>query len=173
MNRTDKTAVIDRLRDSLSSVPSVVVTDFKGLTVEKTEELRAAFRAAGVHYEVVKNTLVKRAIADTELEGLAPIFKGNSAIAFHGEDPSIAAKIIKGFAKDNKELVIKGGYIDGKILDEAGVLVLSTLPGKDELRAMFLSLLAAVPTKFVRTLAAAPTNFVQVLMARQMQLEEN
>jgi large subunit ribosomal protein L10 len=173
LNRNDKSAVIDRLRDSLSSVPSIVVTDFKGLTVESTEELRAAFRAAGVHYEVVKNTLVKRAIAGTEMEGMASLFKGNSAIAFHGEDPSIAAKIIKDFAKKNEKLVVKGGYVDGNLLDEAGVIVLSTLPGKDELRAQFLSVLAAMPTKFVRTLAAAPTNFVQVLMARQMQLEEN
>ena len=62
MNRTEKSAIIDRLRESLTTAPSVVVTDFKGLTVESTDELRSAFRKAGVHYEVVKNTLAKRAI---------------------------------------------------------------------------------------------------------------
>jgi large subunit ribosomal protein L10 len=172
VNRNDKAAVIERLREALADVPAVIVTDFVGLTVEETDTLRSKFREAGVKYEVVKNTLVKRAIADTPMTEIAPLFKGNSAIAYHAEDPVAPAKIIRDFAKDNEKLRIKGGWLDGKALDAAGVEQLAALPGKDELRAKLLSVLNGVPTKFVRTLIAAPQSFIGVLNARKQQLEE-
>lgn len=165
--------MVDRLRDALAEAPAVIVADFKGLDVEKTNELRSRFRAAGVSYEVVKNTLVKRAVADTPKDSMAPLFKGNSAIAFHAEDPAAPAKVLRDFVKDHKDaLTLKGGWLDGEILDEAGVMALANLPGKDELRGRMLSVLIGVPTKFVRTLIAGPTEFVRVLQARKMQLEE-
>lgn len=172
MNREDKAAVIERLRGALASVPAVIVTDFVGLTVEETDNLRSQFRAAGVKYEVVKNTLAKRAIADTPMEEMNPLFKGNSAIAYHPEDPVAPAKIIRDFAKDNDKLRVKGGWLDGKMLDAAGVGQLASLPGKDELRAKLLSVLNGVPTKLVRTLIAGPQSFIGVLNARKQQLEE-
>ena len=172
MNRSDKSAVIDRLRGALSTVPSVVVADFKGLSVEETDGLRSELRQAGVQYEVVKNTLIRKAIEGTNLDVMAPLFKGNSAIAYHGEDPAAPAKILKNFVKTNDKLAIKGGWVDGKLLDEAGVGTLATMPGKDDLRARLLSVLNGVPTKFVRTLSAASTTFVQVLQARVQQLDE-
>lgn len=170
MNRSAKSAVIDRLREALADAPAVVVADFKGLTVEQSTGLRSESRKLGIHYEVVKNTLARAAIAETPKENLSELLKGNSAIAFHPEDPSAAAKLLRAFAKDNKQLVIRGGWVDGQILDTDGVQTLSTLPGKDELRAKVLGLFSAVPTKFVRTLNAAGTTFVQVLIAREQQL---
>lgn len=170
MNRTDKSAVIDRLREALADTPAVVVADFNGLTVEQSTNLRSESRKLGIHYEVVKNTLARVAIADTPKEDMQVLLKGNSAIAFHPEDPSAAAKLLREFAKSNKKLVIRGGWVDGQVLDADGVQTLSTLPGKDELRAKLLSVFNGVPTKFVRTLNAASTTFVQVLMAREQQL---
>lgn len=172
MNRSDKAAVIERLRTALADVPAVIVTDFVGLSVEETDVLRTQFRAAGVHYEVVKNTLVKRAIADSPLDVMEPLFKGNSAIAFHPEDPVAPAKIIHDFAKDNEKLRIKGGWLDGRTLDADGIKQLASLPGKDELRGKLLSVVIGVPTKFVRTLIAGPQSFIGVLTARKQQLEE-
>lgn len=172
MNRQDKAAVIERLRGALANVPAVIVTDFVGLTVEETDNLRAQFRAAGVKYEVVKNTLVKRAIADTPMAEISPLFKGNSAIAYHDEDPTAPAKIIRDFAKENEKLRVKGGWLDGKQLDVEGVKQLASLPGKDELRGKLLSVVIGVPTKFVRTLIAGPQSFIGVLNARKQQLEE-
>ena len=102
---------------------------------------------------------------------LIAYFKGNTAIAYHEEDPAAPAKLLTDFAKENDTLTLKGGWLDGKLLDENGVIALSTLPGKDELRAKLLSVFNGVPTKFVRTLIAGPTTFVQVLQARQQQLE--
>ena len=172
MNRTEKAAVIDRLRTELADVPAIVVADFKGIDVESADALRTEMRKNDVHYEVVKNTLVRAALAGTPKENLAPLFKGNSAIAFHAEDPAAPAKVLSTFVKDNENLVLKGAWLSGEILDEQGVVALSMLPGKDELRAKLLSLFKAAPTQFVRTVVAAPTSFVMVLKAREQQLAE-
>lgn len=172
MNRNEKAAVIDRLRTELADVPAIVVTDFKGLDVESVDELRSQMRKADISYAVVKNTLARAALAGTSKENLAPLFKGNSAIAFHVEDPAAPAKLLLDFMKTNDNLVLKGGWVDGTVLDEAGVKSLSMLPSKDELRAMLLSLFKAAPTNFVRTVVAAPTSFVRVLRAREQQLGE-
>ena len=173
MNRDHKAVVIDRLKTSLADVPAVVVADFKGLTVAETEDLRSRFRKADVSYEVVKNTLFKRAVSGTSKESLDPLFKGNSAIAYHEDDPVVAAKILRDYLSDNKQakLTVKGGWLDGAFMDEAGVKSLADLPGKDELRATLLNLFMAAPTQLVRTLAAGPQTFAQLLSARADQLE--
>ncbi len=173
MNRDQKSVVIDRIRTSLADVPAVVVADFKGLTVEQTDDLRGRFRKAEVSYEVVKNTLFKRAVTGTPMEPIESLFKGNSAIAYHEEDPSIAAKVLRDYLKDNKEasLALKGAWVDGSVLDETGVKALADLPGKDELRATLLNLFMAAPTQLVRTIAAGPQSFVQLLSARAESLD--
>ncbi len=170
MNRTDKSAVIERLREELEGVPSIVVADFQGLDVGSVTELRDRFRALGVQYCVVKNTLMKKSVEGTDRENIIPLFKGNSAIAYHTEDPAAPAKVLTEFVKENDKLVLKGAWLDGNLLDEKGVEALAKLPGKDELRAKLLSVFQASGTKVVRLLAAAPTTFVQVLKAREQQL---
>lgn len=173
MNRTDKAAVIERLRNELEGVPSIVVADFQGLDVESVTDLRDRFRAAGVEYLVVKNTLLKKSVEGTERETISPLFKGNSAIAFHQEDPAAPAKIMTEYVRENPKLVLKGAWLDGNLLDENGVKALATLPGKDELRAKLLSVFQGSGTRVVRLLSAAPTSFVQVLMAREKQQSES
>ncbi len=173
VNKDEKSAVIDRLKTSLAGVPAVVVADFKGLTVQQTDELRSRFRKAEVSYEVVKNTLMRRAVAGTSQEAIEPLLKGNTAIAYHAEDPSAPAKVLRDFKKDfaDAKLTVKGAYLDGKVLDEEGVKALASLPGKDELRSKLLSVFQGAPTQFVRTLIAGPQTFVQLLSARATQLE--
>ena len=169
MNRTDKAAVIERLRHDLEGVPSIVVADFQGLDVGSVTDLRDRFRAAGVEYFVVKNTLMKKSVEGTNMASISPLFKGNSAIAFHHEDPAAPAKVLTDYVKENPKLVLKGAWLDGNLLDEDGVKALSTLPGKDELRAKLLNVFQGSGTKVVRLLSAAPTSFVQVLVAREKQ----
>ena len=171
MNREQKSEVINRLSTSLADAPSVVVASFSGLTVEAADTIRSEMRKAECHYEVVKNTLVKRAIAGTSKEEMAPLFKGNTAIAFHQDDPAAPAKLLKKFAKDYEALTIKGGWVDGTVLNEKGVETLSSLPGRDELRSMLLRVFNGSATQLVRVLAAAPTDFAQVLRARGDSLE--
>ena len=170
MNRNDKSAEIDRLRTSLQGVPAVILADFRGMTVEETNSLRRAFRVEGVHYEVVKNTLVQQAVTGSPMDSLVPYFKGNTAIAFHPEDPVAPARVLMKFAKGTTKISVKAGWLDGRVLDAEGVKALATLPGKDELRSKLLSVFIGVPTQFVRVLIAGPQTFVQVLQARAQQL---
>jgi len=140
------------------------------MTVEETNSLRRAFRVEGVHYEVVKNTLVQQAVTGSPMDSLVPYFKGNTAIAFHPEDPVAPARVLMKFAKGNTKISVKAGWLDGRVLDAEGVKALATLPGKDELRSKLLSVFIGVPTQFVRVLIAGPQTFVQVLQARAQQL---
>ena len=171
MNATEKNANIDSLKTRLASAQSLIIADFRGLTVESDNKLRREFRAFGCEYQVVKNTLLGKAVKGTAMEVLDSLLAGPTAIAYSTEDPSAPAKVATKMAKTESKFVIKGGYIDGKLLDKTGVEALSTLPGKDEARATFLATLLAVPQNFLRLLSAAPQNFVHLLAAREDALK--
>ena len=171
MNSTEKNASIDLLKTRLASAQSLILADFRGLPVESDNKLRREFRAVGCEYQVVKNTLLGKAVKGTPMEVLESLLEGPTAIAFSSEDPSAPAKVATKVARAEGKFVIKGGYIDGKLLDRKGVEELSTLPGKDEARATFLATLLAVPQNFLRLLAAAPQNFVHLLAAREDSLK--
>lgn len=171
MNATEKNASIDSLKTRLATAQSIVLADFRGLTVESDNKLRREFRAVGCEYQVVKNTLLGKAVKGTPMEVLEPLLAGPTAIAFSTEDPSAPAKAATKVAKGESKFVIKGGFIDGKLLDQKGVEALSTLPGKDEARATFLATLLAVPQNFLRLLSAAPQNFVHLLAARENDIK--
>ncbi len=170
MNRQFKEENVAELKETLSNVASLIVTDYRGLTVEQVNRLRSEIRKAECTYRVVKNTMVKLAIKDTGMESLTPLFKGPTSIAYSESDPVGPAKVIDKFAKDLKHLDIKGGYLDGKALDEAGVKRLAEMKSKDELRSEFLMLLQAPAQNFVRLLIAAPQNFAYLLNARKDSL---
>jgi large subunit ribosomal protein L10 len=171
VNAIEKNANIDTLKTRLAAAQSLILADFRGLTVESDNKLRREFRAVGCEYQVVKNTLLGKAVKGTAMEILDSLLAGPTAIAYSTEDPSAPAKVATKMAKVESKFVIKGGYIDGKLLDKKGVEALSTLPGKDEARATFLATLLAVPQNFLRLLAAAPQNFVHLLAAREDALK--
>ena len=172
MERTQKEESIGALKTDLAKAASLVLADFRGLTVNVDTKLRNEFRAAGCRYQVVKNTLLGLAVKGTPMEGIESLLAGPTAIAYSFEDPAAPAKIAAKIAKAEEKFVIKGGYVDGRALDTKGVEALSTLPGKDELRATFLATLLAVPQNFVRLLNAAPQNFVYLLAARESGMKE-
>ncbi len=150
---------------------SAVLTDFRGLDVEKLNELRREFDKADVEYKVVKNTLVKRAISDQGYsEGLSDYLAGPTAIAWSYEDPVAPAKVVADFAKSNDKLKIKCAVLDGEVLKEAQVITLSKMPGKDEIKSTLLATFMAPAQTMVRLLAAAPTNFMYLLNARKNAL---
>ncbi|MCB9555875.1 MAG: 50S ribosomal protein L10 [Deltaproteobacteria bacterium] len=167
MNRQQKVDCIDELKETLSRVASLVLADYRGLTVQQVNAIRSEIRQSACAYRVVKNTLVKRAIAGTPMEPLAEHFTGPTAIAYSFEDPVAPAKILDNAAKDFEHLEIKAGYVDGEILDTRGISSLAKMKGKDELRAEFLATLMAGPQSFVRLLNAAPQNFLYLLQARE------
>jgi large subunit ribosomal protein L10 len=166
VNATEKNTSIATLKTRLAGAQSLVLADFRGLTVESDNKLRREFRAVGCEYQVVKNTLLGKAVKGTPMEVLEPLLQGPTAVAFSVEDPSAPAKVATKVAKAESRFVIKGGFLDGKLLDGKGVEALATLPGKDEARATFLATLLAAPQSFLRLLAAAPQNFAYLLAAR-------
>jgi len=161
------------LKADLAKAASLVVADFRGISVKNDTSLRREFRVSGCHYRVVKNTLLGKAIEGTAMAVIDPILAGPTAIAYSFEDPAAPAKVAAKIAKAEEKFIIKGGYVEGRALDAKGVEALSNLPGKDELRATFLATLLAVPQNFLRLTTAAQQNFALLLAARERALEEN
>jgi large subunit ribosomal protein L10 len=172
MEKAVKQENIDELKSNLAKATSLVLADFRGIPVKADTTLRREFRANGCRYQVVKNTLLGKAIKGTPMEGIEKLLAGPTAIAYSFEDPAAPAKVAAKIAKAEEKFVIKGGYVDGKALDLKGVQALSQLPGKDELRATFLATLLAVPQNFLRLTTAAQQNFALLLAARERALSE-
>jgi large subunit ribosomal protein L10 len=173
--RQGKTALIGEVKGRFDKMTSVVFLDYKGMTVEQATKLRASFRKAGVEYKVVKNTLVRQAIKDTSYaKKLDDVLVGMTGIAWSYEDPSVAAKVVKAFKKDEgdagEKLKIKAGLIEGEVLDAKRVEnELATMPGKDELRAKLLATFQAPLQQFVALLNAPAQNFVYLLSAKEQK----
>jgi len=124
--RDDKATAVGEITEEFRSSTAAVLTEYRGLTVSQLKELRRSL--AGIaSYAVVKNTLTRRAAADAGVEGLDDLLVGPSAIAFVKEDPVAAAKSLRAFAKDNPALVVKGGYMDGRVLDASEIGKLADL----------------------------------------------
>ena len=157
-----------QLRDALA----VVVVDFKGTTVAQMQELRGELRNNEAGIRVVKNTLLLKAVADSEFETLDKVSGGQIAVAWSKTDPASPAKVLTKFAKDNDSVVVKGGVLSGKFLNAAGVDQLSKLPSKDEMRARLLATCNAAASQFLGVLSAAPRDFLGVLKAREETLKE-
>lgn len=175
-NRKAKMEAVELVRGTLGKASSYVLVGFKGMTVMQVTDLRSRFRSAGVEYRVVKNSLLRQAVKGTSLEGDARLEKalaGETGIAFSFEDPTAAAKVIRDFRKDekNEKLEVKLAVLDASVIPGDRVESdLASMPGKDELRAMFLATLQAPMQQFVAQLQAPLQNLLYVLDARRRQL---
>jgi large subunit ribosomal protein L10 len=172
MHRLKKEQFVGEIKETFDGVMTVVLADYRGLDVPTVTEMRHEFSKAGCGYRVLKNTLVKIAIAGTDLEPMGALLAGPTAVMWSHESPSAPAKLAVKWAKEQKNFIIKGGFFEGETLDEAGVKQLSTMPDKPELQASLLMTFLAAPQNYVRTLIAGPQNFMYLLDARKRQLEE-
>jgi large subunit ribosomal protein L10 len=139
----EKTQLVQEIADRFSRSKSAVATDYRGLNVAEVTELRKQLRDAGVEYRVLKNSMTRRALAQLEISGFDDYLTGPTALAFGADDPVLPAKILNDFAKRHKALELKGGIVEGKIVDAAGVVELATLPSREGLLSMLLSVLQA------------------------------
>ena len=166
MARADKaTAVADiteRFRDSTATL----ITEYRGLTVANLAELRRSL-AGSATYAVAKNTLIKRAASEAGIEGLDELFAGPTAIAFVTGEPVDAAKAIKTFAKDNKALVIKGGYMDGHPLTVAEVERIADLESREVLLAKLAGAMKGNLAKAAGLFSAPASQFARLAAALQ------
>jgi large subunit ribosomal protein L10 len=168
----DKKKFVEQLRERMQKSKVVIVTDFKGLDVGKLTELRQKLREANVEYQVIKNTMLRRASEGTGVEPIKDYFKCPSAIAISYDDPVAPAKVLTDFAKTNDKLEIKIGVINGKLMDPSGIKALSSLPSREQLLGQVLSAMIAVPTSLVRALNDVPRRMVTVLQAIKESKEQ-
>jgi len=169
LTREQKQEKISALSDKFGRAKAAFIVDFKGLNVEQVTGLRKSLFQVQSEMQVVRNTLALRALKDHPESGKAieNEFVGNNALIFAYEDASATAKAIMTYAKTVEALVVKSGLLDGKRLDEEGVKTLSTLPGKQELRAMLLGTMAAPMSTILSLMQQVPAGFVRVLAAKQ------
>lgn len=147
-----KQPVVQAIADDVKGAASVVLVDYRGLTVAQDTELRKQLREAGIIYKVCKNTMMKRAFEGTEFEALDEHLDGPSAIAISKDDATAPARIIAKFAKDAKALEFKGGVVEGQAYDQAGMQALATIPSREELLSKLLGSLQSPITNLARVL---------------------
>ena len=129
--------------EKMKAAASIVVVDSRGLTVDQDTVLRRNLRESGVEFKVIKNSILSRAAEEAGLEDLKELFVGPSAVAFSNEDVIAPAKILNDFAKNAEALEIKGGAIEGAVASKEEILALATLPNREGLLSMLLSVLQA------------------------------
>lgn len=150
----EKTELVSEVAEKLRSSVCTVVTDYRGLNVAQVTQLRKSLREAGVEFQVLKNTLARRATAATELTELDEHLTGPTAIAFSSGDVVAPAKIISDFAKKNDALKVKAGIVEGKVVSVDQIKALAELPSREGLLSMLLSVLQAPVRNFALAVKA-------------------
>ena len=154
--RTEKAAVVADVREKFAASNSVIVTEYRGLSVGALANLRRALRPLGAEYKVYKNTLVKIAARDGDMAAVDSMVGGPVAIAFVNGEVSAVAKALRDFAKENTALKLMGAVVDGKAVDAKGVKALADLPSRDVMLAKFAGLLKAPMSNTAYLLSALP-----------------
>ena len=147
-----KQPIVAEISEAIKDAQSVVLVDYRGLTVEQDTALRKQLREAGVTYKVYKNTMMNFAFKGTDFEALAPYLEGPSAIAISTTDATAPARILAKFAKDAKKLEIKAGVVEGNVYDATGMQAISQIPSRDELISKLLGSLQSPITNFARVM---------------------
>ena len=163
MGRTEKATSIAELRQKLGNARSAVLTDFRGLSVAEITELRTLLRKSAVEYAVVKNTLAKIAVKDTNLAGLSAYLEGPTAIAISRADPVAASKVLSTWKKTRPTFTVKGGMVEGKIVGPAEIAIMGSLPSREVLLARMAGAFQAPLQGLVQVLTATIRSLAVVL----------
>jgi len=171
VDRTEKRDFVAGLHEALSATSMIVVTHNTGLTVAEATELRRRMRAAGVTYRVAKNRLAHLALEGTPFDGIKPLLKGPTALAW-SQDAVAAAKAAVEFARTNEKFVLVGGALGPQTLDASGVRALAELPSLDELRARIVGMIATPATRVAGVLQGSAGQLARVFGAFAKKGEE-
>ncbi|MFP4635270.1 MAG: 50S ribosomal protein L10 [Nitriliruptoraceae bacterium] len=165
MARPEKVAKVDEVRRELDTAAATLLTHYRGLSVGDLADLRARLRDADAQMRIVKNTLTRRAADAAGMEGLNDLIVGPTSLVFCYEDPVGPAKALKEFQKQHPELVVRGGYLDGEVIDEAAAMRLAELESREELLARLAGLLQGALTQTARLLNAATEKQAKLIQA--------
>ena len=172
IRQEDKQQIVSEVNQAASSALSAVLADYRGVTVEDMTALRKNARANKVYLRVVRNTLLKRAVADTEFECIQEVLVGPTILAFSQEDPGAAARVLKDFAKENDDFEIKALSVGGQLMDASQIDVLAKLPTVDQARSMLMSVMLAPVTKLARTMNEVPSKLTRAVAAVRDQKQD-
>lgn len=173
MKRDKKEKVVEVFHEKFSRVKAIVLTDYRGLNTAALSELRNRLREESVEYRVVKNTLVSRAAEGTDAAVLKDHLSGPCGMAISYDSPVAPAKVLVKFNKDNPNLEIRAGLVEGRFISAEEVTALSKLPSRDELLAQLLSVFNGPARSFVTVLNAVPRSLLLALQAIKTQKEES
>jgi large subunit ribosomal protein L10 len=163
--RPEKVAVVEEVRERLTSSGAAILTEYRGLSVPQMAALRRSLRGAGGSYKIYKNSLARFAVRDAGLDELVPLLQGPTGIAFVEGDVVDVARALRDFARANPSLVVKGGLLGDSLLSAADAGALADLPSRDVMLARFAGLLAAPMQRFASLLQALPQNLAYGLKA--------
>jgi large subunit ribosomal protein L10 len=161
-----KVVAVEDLKTRFTGVKTVVLTEYRGLTVQQLSDLRKQLRAVSAEYKVVKNRLARLAVASSELKGLSGHLKGPTGLIISKQDPVAVAKALHAFARTNQALTIKAGFVEGRVLPPAELKALADLPSKDALRSQLVGALQGAMAQLVGLLRAPQRELVYVLQER-------
>lgn len=147
-----KKPVIEEISAAIKDAQSVVLVDYRGLTVEQDTELRKQLREAGINYKVYKNTMMNFAFKGTDCEALLPYLEGPSALAISTEDATAPARVLCQFAKTADKLEVKAGIVEGAVYDADGIMNVSKIPSREELISRLLGSMQSPITNFARVM---------------------
>lgn len=167
MPRADKVAAVNDVSQHLTESTATVLTEYRGLSVDDLAELRARLRETDATYRVVKNTLTRLAAKDAGVDIPDTYLVGPTAVTFCAGDPIAAAKVLRAFSKQHPQLVIKGGVLDGRMLDAAATTRLADLESREELLARLAGMMQALVAQPARLAQASLTKFARLLAALQ------
>ncbi|HPK02676.1 MAG TPA: 50S ribosomal protein L10 [Candidatus Sumerlaeota bacterium] len=172
LRRPEKVELVNELSEKLRQAQSIILTDFQGMNVAEVSDLRSQLRSQAIEMRVVKNRLIRRALSDAGCDSLDSLLVGNTAVVFGMSDPVAPAKILVKYAKDNEKLKVKGGLLERKALDSAGVDNLSRMPGRHELLTMMARDLKAPATKMATVFQAGLLKVAHAMNALARKKEE-
>lgn len=190
MNKAQKESIVTELRSQLDGASLVAFVDYRGITVEQVDEVRRTLETKGIHYRVVKNTLIRRAVSGTEKECIAPsndegkadqskdpgLAKGMSALLISGEDGVEAAKTLNEIRKGFKGKIgfeVKGGYFDGEALDAKGIEKVADYMSKEDLFSLLLRTVQEAPRQVLGVIQAPARDLVYLLRNLENKLSED
>jgi large subunit ribosomal protein L10 len=161
----EKIESVEALRERLNGVRAVLLTEYRGLTVQQLSELRRQLRAVSAEYRVIKNRLARLALS-ADLAEMKGLLKGPTGMVIGKDDPVAVAKAVQTFARTNQTFVVKAGFIEGRMLPPDGVKALADLPSRDALRAQLVGAITGPLTQLVSLLQAPQRELVYVLSQR-------
>jgi large subunit ribosomal protein L10 len=173
VNREEKAASVQALRERFARATVTLVATSQGLSVTKMQQLRRALKQAGGEYRVAKNTFTRRAVRDTAYAGLEKLLEGPTGLVFGFADPVAVAKVLVRFAEENEKLTISAGVLDQHLLEPARIGELAKLPGREALLGMLLGLLQAPAARLLRTINEPAARVARLLDGVRAQRADN